>query len=294
MTPPRKSVLPKDYYQLIDIPFQFLHAPVCKQSYNFIILVHTAPGNLDKRNLLRETWANANETNVEIFFLIGLESQKHLQQELIEEIKHYKNFIQGDFIDTYENLTYKHVMGLKFVYYHCPTIEYVVKVDDDMFVNVHVFKSFFEMFRQRYGPTKNILCSTRIGHSVLREGKWAVSTREYPNTTYPPHCPGFALIYPKKAVDLLYNVVQKTNFFWIDDVHVTGTVAMDAGVGHTDISALTMNNIELNVIKEKKLILEMRPILFGPMETEKENIRLIFQYMKIYGKKTSILDYLNN
>lgn len=294
VTPSRKVLPPKDYYQLVDIPFQFLRTPVCKQTYKFLVIVHTSPANRNRRNLLRETWANVNETDIGILFLTGLERDKTLQMELNKEMRQYGNFIHGDFLDTYKNLTYKHIMGLKYVYYHCPNIQYVVKVDDDVFVNVQILKSFFETFLQRYGRTKNILCSTRIGHSVLRDGKWAVNTTEYPNTTYPPHCPGFAIIYPKTAVELLYNVAQETKFFWIDDVHVTGTVAKNAGVGHVDISALTMNNVELNVILEKNISLDMRPILFGPMETGEENNRLIFQYMKVHGRKISILEYLNN
>lgn len=293
-SPPSKLMRPKDYNQLIDIPFKFLYAPVCKKKYNFLILVHTSPSNVYRRNLLRETWANANKTDVEILFLTGLERNKTHRTELIEEIRKYKNFIHGDFLDTYENLTYKHVMGLKYVFYHCPNIDYVVKVDDDIFVNIHVMKSFFKMLKQQYTQKATILCSTREGHEVLRDGKWAVSKKDFPDTIYPPHCPGYAVIYSKKSIELLYPLAQQTKYFWIDDVHVTGTLAKEAGVGHKDISILTMNSDELSVIMDGKLILEMRPLLFGPMDSDnEEDIRYIYEYMEIFGKRASIRDYLN-
>lgn len=292
-TPSPKLTWRKEYNQLIDIPFNFLYTPICKHNHNFLILVHTSPRNVYRRKLLRETWANPNKTDVEILFLTGIERNKTHRKKLINEIRKYKNFIHGDFLDTYENLTYKHVMGLKYIFYHCPNIDYVVKVDDDIFVNIDVMKRFFQMLKQRYSQKPTILCSTRVGHEVLRDGKWAVSKKDFPDSIYPPHCPGYAIIYSKRSIELIYPLAQKTKYFWIDDVHVTGTLAKNAGVGHLDIFGLSMNLDELAVIMDGKLSFEMRPLLFGPMDTDdEEDIKYIYQYMEIFGKKASILDFL--
>ena len=40
------------------------------------------------------------------------------------------------FQDTYQNLTIKTVMGLKWMSIFCPKAKYVLKTDDDIFVNI--------------------------------------------------------------------------------------------------------------------------------------------------------------
>jgi beta-1,3-galactosyltransferase 1 len=66
-----------------------------------------------------------------------------LQYQIEEENKKFKDIVQGQFIDSYRNLTNKGVMGYKWISEHCMNAEIVLKVDDDAFVNF--FKYFEEM-----------------------------------------------------------------------------------------------------------------------------------------------------
>lgn len=289
---PSNMVSENNLNRLIDIPFKFLHLPVCKKSQKFVILVHTSPANIERRQVLRESWAAKNETEIDVFFVTGVPKNINDQKTLEKEIIEHNNIIQGDFLDTYHNLTYKHVMGLKYVFFYCPEVEYVVKIDDDVFVNTHVVSKFFDVYTERFGQTKDILCTKRVGHSVLREGKWAVQTKDFPDDKYPPHCLGFAIIYPRKAVELLYLQAQRLRYFWIDDVHVSGSVAKAAGVGQIDISLLTMSNDEMEIAISDSYDIEMRPVLFGPVETDGSQIRSLSKYFKHRGRRVSILDYL--
>lgn len=289
---PSKSTYEDDYFYLIDIPFKFHHIPECNKGHNFIILVHTSPENINRRDVLRRTWASKNETDIDIFFLTGEPAKTDTQQALEQEMLVHSNFIHGDFLDSYNNLTYKHLMGLKYVFYHCPTIEYLVKIDDDVFVNIPVLKNFLEMYTKRFGQTRNILCSKRVNHPVLREGKWGVTTKEYPNATYPPHCLGYAIIYPKRAVELLYPIAQTTKYFWIDDVHITGTVASNAGVQQENFASVTMNSHELSTINSGNYDIDIRPVIFGPPETNADNLQILYDFVGKHGQKSSIMDYL--
>ena len=45
--------------------------------------------------------------------------------------------MQGDFLDTYHNLSYKAVMGNLWVAEFCSQAEFVVKTDDDMYVDLY-------------------------------------------------------------------------------------------------------------------------------------------------------------
>ena len=54
-----------------------------------------------------------------------------------EESVQYADVIQEGFVDSYNNLTLKSVMMLKWVTHHCSNVRYIMKTDDDMFVNVN-------------------------------------------------------------------------------------------------------------------------------------------------------------
>jgi hypothetical protein len=61
-----------------------------------------------------------------------------LQAALETENDRHHDLLQGSFRDAYRNMTYKHVMALKWVLYFCPGVRYVLKADDDTFVNTPV------------------------------------------------------------------------------------------------------------------------------------------------------------
>jgi len=67
-----------------------------------------------------------------------------------DESTKYGDVIQEGFLDTYNNLTLKSVMLLKWVRTHCRHALYVMKTDDDMFVNLPRLITFLEEDRAKY------------------------------------------------------------------------------------------------------------------------------------------------
>ncbi|KAG5898227.1 hypothetical protein JTB14_005603 [Gonioctena quinquepunctata] len=232
-----------DYSKLINITFSFTHLSlVCRNgSPLFILAVHSAPSNFEKRQAIRDTWAN-RKNGVKVVFVIGLIDDLIVQNKIEQEFENHRDFVQGNFLDSYHNLTYKHVTVLKYIVYHCPNTHYLVKLDDDVFVNMPNLKTFLHIYDLENRNSTNILCSRMYGNPVLREGRWGVSFEEYPEKIYPYHCSGFAIIYPRRAVFRLYEEAQKTKYFWIDDVHVSGTLAKLANITHTGIEKLILSN----------------------------------------------------
>ena len=45
--------------------------------------------------------------------------------------------VLGDFLDTYHNLSYKNVFGKLWVSEFCEQADFVVKTDDDMFIDLY-------------------------------------------------------------------------------------------------------------------------------------------------------------
>lgn len=56
----------------------------------------------------------------------------NLNQELVDN----HDIVQGDFIDSYVNLTVKYSLGLKYAAYYCNNTRYVLMIDGDYSLNV--------------------------------------------------------------------------------------------------------------------------------------------------------------
>ena len=60
-----------------------------------------------------------------------------MQKILEEENGKHSDLVQGDFLDTYHNLSYKAIMGYLWVAEFCSQADFVVKTDDDLFVDLY-------------------------------------------------------------------------------------------------------------------------------------------------------------
>lgn len=58
-----------------------------------------------------------------------------VQRAVEFEAEQYGDIVQEDFLDTYRNLTYKGIAALKWIDQLCPHARWVLKTDDDIFVN---------------------------------------------------------------------------------------------------------------------------------------------------------------
>ncbi|XP_037817088.1 uncharacterized protein LOC119607290 [Lucilia sericata] len=141
LTAVSSALPPQDFNQLIDLHnFQFLMPqPVCSNHIEALILIHSAPKNYEKREIIRETWASIShhraESPLRVLFLLGAVESEQVQEDLENENNQYRDIIQGSFIDDYRNMTYKHIMAFKWFLYNCPQAQILIKVDDDVYVN---------------------------------------------------------------------------------------------------------------------------------------------------------------
>lgn len=242
-TYPTHLLASNDYTTLVNYSFTFDRLNTgCNDSTLLLILIHSSPGNFRKRTVLRSTWAQKNEWT-KILFVMGRTENETIQKELTRENDSYGDLIQGSFLDTYRNLTYKHITCLKYAIYHCPQAKYILKCDDDIFVNMPLLKNFLNFDLSPFGVSNAILCPLKHLAPVLRtyRSKWRVSFEEYPERTYPDYCLGWAILYSPDVIFQLYKSAQNSlNIFWIDDVYITGTMVAKINVFHTDISDLVI------------------------------------------------------
>jgi len=120
------------------------------------------------------------------------------------------------------NLTYKAIAALRWIAIHCKRIDYILKADDDVFVNVfNLQRRIFELHVTGF-RSKLVLCRVWYRAPVARDGKWAILHGDLSVSEYPDYCAGLAYIQTGDVALALYRMSLRVSFFWIDDVYVTG------------------------------------------------------------------------
>ena len=129
-------------------------------------------------------------------------------------------------------LTYKHVCGLKWFSYYCPLAKFMIKNDDDMFVNSPFLLSYLLENRNQIQEEKQLIWCNKfiLSISYRTKSKYQVSLEEYPNEYYPSFCQGGSVIYSADLVKDLYVEAQQSKYFRLDDGLVTGILAKKLNV----------------------------------------------------------------
>ncbi|TDG48611.1 hypothetical protein AWZ03_004940 [Drosophila navojoa] len=259
----------EDPQQLIDLHnFEYIiEQPSCAPHTQALIMVHSAPGNAERRSVIRQTWGHVatnstSQSPLRLVFLFGTVADDELQSSLLAEHEQHKDLLQGNFLDGYYNLTYKHVMALKWFHTHCEQARLLVKVDDDIYLNTPQLQHHLSHPSPPWNPLSALhsqrqllLCAINKRDRVARSysSKWRVGFQEYPHRYYPPFCPGFAVFYSSQVVRRLYFAAQASNFFRLDDVLVTGILSKRCNITLTDLKSYVLYPNKLKLLLKGRL-----------------------------------------
>ncbi|XP_067670092.1 beta-1,3-galactosyltransferase 1-like [Haliotis asinina] len=194
----------------------------CKGGAPVVMIVHTAMYNAQKRQKIRKD-TSGQETLLIVVFLVGESTNASLQAEVERESQQYQDIVQGNFIDSYHNLTHKHIMGYHWVINHCKNVRYFIKIDDDVVVHIDNVLRYLLLNPL---PEGHIMCRVEKWSKKKTAGKWAISEQEYPFIRYPRYCAGFAYITTLSVVKRLHAASTYIKTIWIDDVYATGLLAL--------------------------------------------------------------------
>lgn len=203
----------------------------CDNQTFLLIYVHSSPENLKNRLKIRETWGNLHDlenNQVKLIFTIGLSKENKINDLLKLESAMYNDLLQINFSDTYRNLTIKGVNTVKWIANNCKDVIYVLKADDDVYVNTKLLTKHLKLrLKEEKEDRSSILCYVHNKMKVIRDkkSKWFVSSDEFPNKYFSKYCSGSAFIINKNAVFKLAKYCHNAKFFWIDDYFLTGRMA---------------------------------------------------------------------
>ena len=167
-------------------------------------------------------------------FLLGRVSNRSLQEALEFEHALYGDTVQGDFLDAYQNLSLKGVLGFRWISQHCAHARHVVKMDDDVFFDTYKILLRYRGLLEGH-PQRSILCNLWVRDSmpIAREGdsKWLVDRRQFRGVEkFPYHyCSGLAVVLSGDLVPALYRAAFFAPVFWIDDLYLFGMLPELAG-----------------------------------------------------------------
>ncbi|XP_066298312.1 beta-1,3-galactosyltransferase 1-like [Branchiostoma lanceolatum] len=222
----------------------FSDNPSCpdKSELLLLILVTSAPGNVDRRKAIRSTWGNKKAgdswrkygdkpATCKIVFLLGKTPDNPSLNFLLEkESLEHEDMLFGDYIDSYRNLTLKVLHGFKWARDECEP-EFLLKTDDDCFINTPLFLKML----QEHRPYKSDFYTGSVFEgselAVIRDprSKWHVSEEDHLSDFYAPYASGIGYMVSKTALGKILDVVKSVPPFPIEDAYI-GTLAEKVGV----------------------------------------------------------------
>jgi Galactosyltransferase len=169
-------------------------------------------------------------------------TQREVEQE---QVKH-GDLLQGNFVEAYRNLTYKHLMGLRWaVEGHCTNAKYIIKIDDDTVYDVFQVQNY--IVDLMYDSNKYMLAGYLFENKKpIRDpkNKWYVSVKEFGPSMYPPYLSGWLYITNINTARDLVRLSYVTPFFWIDDTYITGVLAAKLNIHHVRLNKIFSANTE--------------------------------------------------
>uniref|UniRef100_UPI00358E7AD4 beta-1,3-galactosyltransferase 1-like n=1 Tax=Myxine glutinosa TaxID=7769 RepID=UPI00358E7AD4 len=206
--------------------FPFLiDQPACHPDSDpfLILLVFTDYASSAARKAIRLTWGRPNAfpgIPTRMLFLLGEGGNEMTHAAVLQENELNKDILMQAFRDSYRNLTLKMLMGLSWVASHCPRTPYVMKLDQDTFVNLrsllcNVLQSGNASFKQFFmghvidgGPDRN------------NRSKWFMPESVYKGRRYPSFCSGSGYLMSGDVSAKLVQAAHGESLLYLEDVTV--------------------------------------------------------------------------
>ena len=172
------NVIPlrEDYGLVINDVTSFIY-PIEVKTYRNIaglfVAVISAPENFEERTSIRQTWLDHLQTQAKIgllslagfAFVVGLTTDKTTQKRIEGENKMHRDILQIDMIDNSYNLPVKTIGLINWLNNHCSHVSFVLKVDDNVYVNVHNLAATLATL----DPDENIIYGSKADDKPVQE-----------------------------------------------------------------------------------------------------------------------------
>lgn len=198
---------------------------ICSNSgagVKLILVATSAPENYQQRIAVRNTWFTyrTKYKGLVMSFLIGATENTTLQANIERENSIHGDIIQGKILDTYDNLTLKSISLLEWGMNNCPVADFILKTDDDAFINVPILMDILEsidkserkiygFINKYWGPNRHI------------DSKYYLSPQQYAKDKLPFFPQGLAILFPLAITKEFFNASISPDRYYIklEDVY---------------------------------------------------------------------------
>ncbi|XP_069460377.1 beta-1,3-galactosyltransferase 2-like [Ambystoma mexicanum] len=228
-----------------------------------VLLIPSSPEDSVTRHAIRKTWGNETllpGVDILRIFLVGAPHPRTvftaMQAVLRNESDIFGDVIQQDFLDTYNNLTLKTMMGMEWVARFCPNASYVMKIDSDMFFNPVFLVN--QLLQPNLPVKKNYFTGKVIRQARpfrVNTSKWFVSSDEYAKEVYPTYCSGTGYALSGDLATKVYHVAPHVQRIHMEDVFM-GLCLEKLGIQVTDppLSVFNGERVDYERCRFTKLI----------------------------------------
>ncbi|XP_049792538.1 beta-1,3-galactosyltransferase 1-like [Schistocerca nitens] len=205
-----------------------------------LMAVPSAIGRRQRRDAVRQTWGRREPSATRLLFVVGHRGQG-VPPEIAEEAALHGDILVEDFLDTYHNLTLKTLFILKWAVSHCPKATYLLKVDDDVLVNVHgVLRLLSEAASRGWGLVGNVFHG-RPHRWRLPYPQWYLPRWLHPEPALPDYLTGPSYAVAGWALAPLLRAALRTPLLPLEDVFVTGVAARAAGLAQYHVPTIAVD-----------------------------------------------------
>ncbi|XP_055692303.1 beta-1,3-galactosyltransferase 1-like [Lutzomyia longipalpis] len=188
-----------------------------------IYFVVSSPKNRKERDAIRSTWAQ--QADPRPFFITGIVQDRQVMSLLRREAKKFQDIVIEDFMDTYLNLTVKTGFILKNFLNICPDAKYLVKCDDDVFVNPTVVDA---VTSEVTSELRKPLIGLKFEHGAVQRrpsSKYYMPPWMYDQPYFPSYFSGLGYLLPGESVARILTESFKVPLINNEDAFFTGIIA---------------------------------------------------------------------
>ncbi|KAI8043658.1 UDP-GlcNAc:betaGal beta-1,3-N-acetylglucosaminyltransferase 9 [Drosophila gunungcola] len=245
---PSKGVATEQLYEPGHLDEEVDAERICPRDGEFIkllVLISSAMSHDAARMSIRQTWMHyGSRRDVGMAFVLGRGTNETLNKALTQENFIYGDLIRGNFIDSYNNLTLKTISTLEWADLHCPKAKYILKTDDDMFINVPKLLTFLDKHKDKrtiYGRLAKKWKPIRN-----KKSKYYVAVDQFAAGVFPSFTTGPAYVLTGDIVHELYVRSLKTVYLKLEDVFTTGIVAKSLNIKRVQANEFVNRRISFN------------------------------------------------
>lgn len=201
-----------------------------------LLAVKSGAGHGALRAALRDTWAGPGGAGGGVCTLFLLGRAAGAQGAVLEESRRHGDVLQWDFRESFFNVTLKELLLWRWLagpaHRSHGSAPYVLRTDDDVFVDVGGVLALLRLLRARPGPAPPLYMGRAfVGTYPVRLwwNKYYVPFSLYPDEPYPPYLGGGGYLVSRETLQLFQGASAGVPLFPIDDVYV-GMCARAANV----------------------------------------------------------------